>query len=137
MVTPAAAPLVKQIITKQLGTACFTYVSSFDELGADSIDMVEILATLEIGFRIRITDDEAAECDTVGAAIALVDRKVAEQLLTYRQQAGTSPACSPNSEAPAGPAAGVSVPAALPDLDARGASIQPPETSDDYQRPSQ
>lgn len=53
------------------------------------------------------------------------------------RQAGTSPTCSPNSEAPADTAAGVSVPAALPDLDARGASTQPPETTDDYQRPSQ
>ncbi len=87
MVTPASAPLVKQIIAKQLGSACFTYVSSFDELGADSIDMVEILAMLEIGFRISITDDEAADCDTVGAAIALVDRKVAEHLARATQPA--------------------------------------------------
>lgn len=80
MVTPAAAPLVKQIIAEQLGTACFTYVSSFDELGADSMDMVEILVTLEAAFGISITDDEAADCDTVGAAIALVDRKVCDQV---------------------------------------------------------
>ena len=69
---------VRDLIADQFGTRAFTYVTRFDgpELGADSLDLVELVVRLENAFGVAISDDEASECQTVGDAIALVDRKL-------------------------------------------------------------
>lgn len=52
-------------------------VSFLDDLGADSLDAVELLMTAEEEFGIEITDAEAAECHTFGDSVRLIEAKVA------------------------------------------------------------
>jgi acyl carrier protein len=58
---------VQKIIAEQLGIDAdeVTLESDIDDLGADSLDFVEILIALEEEFDIEITDDEAEAIDTV------------------------------------------------------------------------
>lgn len=43
-----------------------------DDLGADSLDQVELVMAIEEGFRIEITDEEAEKVKTVSDAVALI-----------------------------------------------------------------
>lgn len=45
-------------------------------LGADSLDMVTLVAALEDEFRIEITDDDVAFAQTVGTAVDLIAAKI-------------------------------------------------------------
>ncbi|MBM3724650.1 MAG: acyl carrier protein [Acidobacteria bacterium] len=72
-------PKVKQIIVEQLGvdegqvdgTAAF-----IDDLGADSLDVVEMVMAFEEAFEIEIPDDDAEKIRTVQDAINyIVDKK--------------------------------------------------------------
>ena len=63
---------VKSIVAKQLGVGEdeVNNESSFiDDLGADSLDTVELVMSLEEEFDIEISDDEAEKILTVQAAI--------------------------------------------------------------------
>lgn len=44
-----------------------------DDLGADSLDTIELLMSLEDEFKIAIPDDDAKHIGTVGEMVALVD----------------------------------------------------------------
>jgi acyl carrier protein len=46
-----------------------------DDLGADSLDKVELLLALEDEFRIDITDEEAEKFETVGDIVRYVQGK--------------------------------------------------------------
>ena len=46
---------------------------SLDDLGADEIDMFEILIGIEAEFEIDIDDEDFFNCNTVGAICALVE----------------------------------------------------------------
>lgn len=46
------------------------------DLGADSLDMVELVMAFEEEFRIEIPDDEAEEIETVGQAYDLLIAKL-------------------------------------------------------------
>lgn len=48
-----------------------------DDLGADSLDLVELVEAIEAAFEVRIADDELAEITTVGEAYSLVSGKLA------------------------------------------------------------
>ena len=48
-----------------------------EDLGADSLDVVELVMTLEEEFDIDIPDDDAQELATVGAALKYIDQHVA------------------------------------------------------------
>jgi acyl carrier protein len=64
---------VKQIIVDQLGVAAeqVTPEASFiDDLGADSLDTVELVMALEEAFDIEIPDEDAEKIQTIGDAIA-------------------------------------------------------------------
>ena len=51
--------------------------SSFDDdLGADSLDSVEIIMALEEDFEIEITDEEAQALITIQNAVDFVDEKI-------------------------------------------------------------
>ncbi|MGL4224051.1 MAG: acyl carrier protein [Vibrio sp.] len=66
---------VKKIIVEQLGVdeAEVKHESSFvDDLGADSLDTVELVMALEEEFDIEIPDEEAEKITTVQAAIDYV-----------------------------------------------------------------
>jgi acyl carrier protein len=63
---------VKKIVAEQLSTSedQITNESSFvDDLGADSLDTVELVMALEEEFDLEIPDDEAEKITTVQQAI--------------------------------------------------------------------
>ncbi len=45
------------------------------DLGADSLDVVEMLLDLEKEYGVEISDDAAAELKTVGDIVNLIDKK--------------------------------------------------------------
>ena len=67
---------VKQIIVEQLGVdeGEVTNTASFvDDLGADSLDTVELVMELEEEFDINIPDDAAEKIQTVGQAVKYIE----------------------------------------------------------------
>ena len=63
---------VKQVIVDQLGVdeSAVTMEASFvEDLGADSLDIVELIMGLETEFDIEIPDEEAENISTVGDAV--------------------------------------------------------------------
>jgi len=68
---------VKQIISEQLGVdeAEVTPSASFtDDLGADSLDQVELVMALEEAFTLSINDEDTESILTVQDAIDYVDK---------------------------------------------------------------
>ena len=47
-----------------------------EDLGADSLDVVELITTLEDEFNIVIADDEARQLATVGEVVDFVEKKI-------------------------------------------------------------
>ena len=71
----SAEEKVKQIIVEQLGVeeAEVTGNASFqDDLGADSLDIVELVMAFEEAFEVEIPDEEAEKIKTVQDAINYV-----------------------------------------------------------------
>lgn len=71
---------VKDIVAEQLGVSVdeVKNESSFqDDLGADSLDTVELVMALEEAFGCEIPDEEAEKITTVQAAIDYVNAKQA------------------------------------------------------------
>lgn len=69
---------VKEIVAEQLGVAIeeVRNESSFqDDLGADSLDTVELVMALEEAFGTEIPDEDAEKITTVQAAIDYVNAK--------------------------------------------------------------
>ena len=67
---------VKKIVAEQLGVKAeeVTNTASFvDDLGADSLDTVELVMALEEEFETEIPDEEAEKITTVQAAIDYVN----------------------------------------------------------------
>jgi acyl carrier protein len=63
---------VKQIIAEKLGVSedKITTTSSFvDDLGADSLDQVELIMAFEDAFEVEIPDDDAGKMRTVKDAL--------------------------------------------------------------------
>jgi acyl carrier protein len=72
---------VKQIIVKQLGVnpeEVTPEASFIDDLGADSLDTVELVMAFEEEFDAEIPDEDAEKLRTVGDAIKYIEGKVAE-----------------------------------------------------------
>ena len=72
---------VRSIIAEQLGVKIeeVTDAASFvDDLGADSLDTVELVMALEEEFGIEIPDEEAEKMTSVGEAIRYVEQKAAK-----------------------------------------------------------
>ena len=70
---------VKKIVAEQLGVAevDIKIESSFvDDLGADSLDTVELVMALEEEFEIDIPDEEAEKLRTVGQALQYLHEKM-------------------------------------------------------------
>ena len=71
---------VKKIVAEQLGVneAEIKNESSFvDDLGADSLDTVELVMALEEAFDIEIPDEAAEGITTVGDAVKFIQDKQA------------------------------------------------------------
>ena len=50
-----------------------------DDLGADSLDVVEMLMTLEDEFNVTVTDEESVTLKTVGDIVKLIDKKTKQK----------------------------------------------------------
>ena len=73
---------VKSIIAEQLGVKPeeVTPGASFiDDLGADSLDTVELVMALEEEFGIEIPDENAEKMSSVGDAIKYIEEKAANK----------------------------------------------------------
>lgn len=69
---------VKDVIVDQLGAdeSAVTMEASFvDDLGADSLDIVELIMGLESEFEIEIPDEDAEKIRTVGDAVNYIKEK--------------------------------------------------------------
>ena len=74
----AVGDKVRAIIAKQLGVKLeeVTPQATFiDDLGADSLDTVEIVMALEEEFKIEIPDEDAEKMTNVGEAIKYIEEK--------------------------------------------------------------
>jgi acyl carrier protein len=72
---------VKEIIAEQLGVeeSEVTDSASFiDDLGADSLDTVELVMAFEEAFELEIPDEDAEEIQTVSDAVRYISAKMAE-----------------------------------------------------------
>ena len=70
------ADRVKKIIVSQLNVSeeqVLPEASFIDDLGADSLDQVELVMALEEEFNAEISEEEAEKLQTVGAVIAYVE----------------------------------------------------------------
>lgn len=73
---------VKTIIAEQLGVKPeeVTPEASFvEDLGADSLDTVELVMALEEEFGIEIPDEDAEKMTTVGDAVKYIEDKLAKK----------------------------------------------------------
>lgn len=72
---------VKGIVVDQLGVAEeeVTVEASFvDDLGADSLDVVELVMALEEEFGVEIPDEDAEKIVTVGEAVKYIESHAGE-----------------------------------------------------------
>ncbi len=68
---------VKQIVVNQLGVeeaAVISKAKFIEDLGADSLDIVELVMAMEEAFGIDIPDDEAENIKTVEDAVSFVKK---------------------------------------------------------------
>lgn len=74
------AQRVKEIVVEHLGVdeSKVTEASSFiDDLGADSLDTVELVMAFEEAFNVEIPDDAAEKIQTVGDAVNFIKEHAA------------------------------------------------------------
>ncbi|MEX0891457.1 MAG: acyl carrier protein [Gemmatimonadota bacterium] len=72
---------VKEIIINELGVESekvTTDASFVEDLGADSLDTVELVMAFEEEFGIEIPDEDAEKLQTVGDAVKYLEEKGAE-----------------------------------------------------------
>ncbi|MEE0990624.1 MAG: acyl carrier protein [Paludibacteraceae bacterium] len=75
----AVADKVKAIIVEKLGveeSQVVNEASFSNDLGADSLDTVEMIMDFEKEFGISIPEEEAENISTVGDAIAFIEKNV-------------------------------------------------------------
>ena len=70
---------VADIVVEQLGATREEIVpeaSFIDDLGADSLDIVELVMAMEETFDVEIPDDDAEKLQTIGDAIAYLKERL-------------------------------------------------------------
>ncbi|MGD0486850.1 MAG: acyl carrier protein [Syntrophorhabdales bacterium] len=75
----AVAEKVKKMIVEQLGVNESEVVPEakfIDDLGADSLDIVELVMALEDEYSIEIPDEDAEKIETVGDAIRYIEEHI-------------------------------------------------------------
>ena len=74
----ATADKVKELISKQLNKPIEEITEDKEvvkDLGADSLDVVEMLMNLEEEYNITVPEEDAVDIKTVGDIIKLIDNK--------------------------------------------------------------
>ena len=69
---------VSEIIVEQLGVSTEEIIpeaSFIDDLGADSLDIVELVMAMEEAFDLEIPDEDAERIQTIGDAMAYVKER--------------------------------------------------------------
>ncbi len=70
---------VKKVTCEELGVSENEVVetaSFVDDLGADSLDLVELVMAFEEEFSVDVPDDDAANLKTVGNAVSYITEKI-------------------------------------------------------------
>jgi acyl carrier protein len=70
---------VTDLIVEQLGVSRDEVVmtaSFIDDLGADSLDIVELVMSLEESFDLEIADEDAEKIQTIGDAVAYLKERL-------------------------------------------------------------
>ena len=73
---------VKDIIVEQLGVnpeQVTPQASFIEDLGADSLDIVELVMAFEEGFGVEVPDEDAEKLQTVGDVIKYIEEKSSKQ----------------------------------------------------------
>ena len=82
MAEASIAERVREIVAKQLKVDLDRVADNayfVQDLGADSLQSMELIAAFEDEFDIEMDEDEAVKIKTVGSAIEFIERVVAEQ----------------------------------------------------------
>ena len=72
---------IREIIVEQLGALPGQVVpeaSLIDDLGADSLDIVELVMAIEEAFNLEIPDDDAEKIHTIQDAISYVEERTSK-----------------------------------------------------------
>ncbi len=67
---------VKELVAEQLGISKDTIKAEsniIEDLGADSLDVIEMLMTLEDEYGITIPDDKISQIKTIGQIVELIE----------------------------------------------------------------
>lgn len=78
MTNPSIEDRVKKIVCDQMGTTTdkiSAETSFINDLGADSLDTVELVMEFEDEFEISIPDEDAEKIQTVGNAVEYISSK--------------------------------------------------------------
>ena len=70
---------VKKLLAEQLNVDAEKITAAskvIEDLGADSLDVVEMLMTLEDEFNVTVSDEESVALKTVGDIVKLIDSKL-------------------------------------------------------------
>lgn len=73
---------VKALIVDRLGVeeeSVKSEATFLDDLGADSLDVVELIMAIEEEFDIEVPDEEAEKISSVGEAVAYIQKKLDEK----------------------------------------------------------
>lgn len=71
---------VKKVVVDRLkvsGDEVTETASFVDDLGADSLDVVDLVIGFEDEFEVQIPDEDAEKIQTVGHAVSYIDEKMA------------------------------------------------------------
>ena len=69
---------IRDVLSQQFDVAADSInedTNVVDDLGADSLDVVELIMSLEDEFGLSISDEEAAELSTVGKIIEYIEAR--------------------------------------------------------------
>ena len=78
----AAEEKIREMIVEQLGVSVEEVVleaSFIDDLGADSLDIVELVMAIEEEFGLEIPDEDAERMQTIQDAISYVEERTSKE----------------------------------------------------------